>query len=149
MSDDILDKIKMVVNKATQNTETSPGEPDENPLGGLLEQEALEDEEYVCYRVRRRPGESAGLELWFQDNSVQVHSYAYFRAALLDRKRETLRLVFSGAKVQLHRRGLVHLVGLLNERKLTGLIEQHADLDNGTEAIFVYKMVADVADAEA
>lgn len=118
------------------------GELDENPLGDV---EEWEDQENTCYVLRRRPGESPGLELWFSDNSVQVESYSYFQRAILNTKRDTMLLMFSGAEVQIHGRGLLLLVSLLNERKLVRLIEQGADMDDETEKIFIYEMVAEVA----
>lgn len=120
------------------------GELEENPLG-----DEWEDDEHICYVLRRRPGESPGLELWFKDNSVQIHSYSYFRAAILNQKQDSLTLLFSGAKVKIGGRNLVQLITPMNERKVMRLLEQDRDLDNGVvDEIFIYGMLANITDDE-
>lgn len=152
MSEDILDKIKMVVNKATQQ-EKEPvpvGEVDESPLGDVGGQEdELEDVEGLCYALRRRPGESPSLECWFKDNSLLAFSYSYLHQVRLNTTHDKLLLLFADGKVMVTGRGLYDIARGINERKITRIIEQHSELDIGLDdQPFIEGMAAEVEEME-
>lgn len=150
MSDDILDKIKMVVNKATQEKEPAlVGEVDESPRDDEMLQDDLEDVEGLCYALRRRPGEAPSLECWFKDNRLLAFSYSYLRQVRLNPTHEKLVLLFVDGKVMLTGRGLYDIARGINERKITRIIEQHSELDVGfDDQPFIYGMVAEVEEIE-
>ena len=152
MSEDIHEKIKMVVNKATQEKEPAPVgnvPTEESPRDDEVLQDDLEDTEGVCYALRRRPGEAPSLECWFKDNALLAFSYGYLRQVSLNPTHEKLLLFFVDGKVMVTVRGLYDIARGINERKITRIIEQHSDLDLGADdQPFIYVMVAEVEEIE-